>query len=155
MLDNSVDAHIQWQKSIYWARSLVQHVEHSDHDEDVNLPHVEFTTPVYVTRLRERQFYEWANMDFLNHLEDVPSYVHVSYYFPSKLLRSTWRESVSCIVWWTHENVFLDGILRSLTCLRYHFTAACALPSQNPCVKCMSQYWQWVSTEGIVMTPHN
>jgi hypothetical protein len=67
----------------------------------------------------------------------------------------TWREWVPYIVWWTHENVSLDGILRLLKCLWYPFAAACALPLQNPCMKCMSQYLQWESTEGIIMTRYN
>jgi len=43
---------------------LVPDVVLCDHDEDVNLPHVEFATPAYVTRRCERQFYEWTVVDF-------------------------------------------------------------------------------------------
>ena len=40
MLDNSAYALIQWQKPLYWARSLVQHVDPSDHGKDINLCYV-------------------------------------------------------------------------------------------------------------------
>ena len=43
---------------------LVPDAVPGDHDMDVNLPHVQFVTPAYVTRGYERQFYEWTVMDF-------------------------------------------------------------------------------------------
>jgi len=50
------------------------------------------------------------------------------------------RQSVSQIVWWTHENTPLDRILHSGKCLQYSPTAAHLMPLQNPYTKCMSQY---------------
>ena len=43
---------------------LVPDVVLCDHKKDVNFPHVEFTTPVYVTHRCERQFCEWTVVDF-------------------------------------------------------------------------------------------
>jgi hypothetical protein len=43
---------------------VVQHVQPSDHDKDINILHVEFTTPVCATHLCERQFYKWTVVDF-------------------------------------------------------------------------------------------
>jgi len=75
MLDNSAYALTQWQKSIYRARSLVQRVDPPDHDKDLNLCHVEFTTPM------QQVIMQVGNHGLPDHLENVPSYVHASYYF--------------------------------------------------------------------------
>jgi len=74
MLDNSAYALIQWQKSIYRARSLVQHVDPPDHEKDLNLCHVEFTT------LMQEVIIQVGNHGLPDHLEDIPSYVHVIHY---------------------------------------------------------------------------
>jgi len=56
--------------------SLVQHVvDLSGHDKDINLCHVEFTTPMPDVIIQV------GNHELADHLEDIPSYVYVSYYF--------------------------------------------------------------------------
>jgi hypothetical protein len=52
-------------------RSLFQHVGPSDHDKDINIYHVEFTTPMQEVIIKV------GNLGLPDHLEDV----HVNYYF--------------------------------------------------------------------------
>jgi hypothetical protein len=59
----------------YIEQGLFQHVDPSDHDKDINLCHVEFTTPV------QEVIIQVGNLGLSDHLEDVLSYVHVIYYF--------------------------------------------------------------------------
>jgi len=53
------------------------------------------------------------------------------------------REPVSRTVCWIRVNTLRDGILRSGKRLWYSWTAARALPSQNPYTKFVSQYSTW------------
>jgi len=55
---------------------LVQDVQSSNRDKGVNFPHVELTTATYVTHQYDRQFYEWAAVDF-SELSHEHSYVNV------------------------------------------------------------------------------
>jgi len=43
---------------------LVPDVVPFDRGKDINLPHVKFATPAYVTCRCERPFYEWTDVDF-------------------------------------------------------------------------------------------
>ena len=60
------------------------------------------------------------------------------------------RQPVSHIVWWSDENTPLEGILLSGKHLRYSSTAACTLPLQNMCMKCMSQYLAWENAKAFL-----
>jgi len=59
------------------------------------------------------------------------------------------REPVSRNVWWIRVNTLRDGIVRSGKRIWYSWTAAHALPSQNPYTKCISQYCKCEKTKGI------
>jgi len=59
------------------------------------------------------------------------------------------REQVSRNVWWIRVNTLRDGILQSGKRLWYSWTAARALPLQNPYTKCVSQYYTWKKTKGM------
>ena len=43
---------------------MVPDVVPFDHGKDTNLLRIKFTTPAYVIRQCERQFYEWTDVDF-------------------------------------------------------------------------------------------
>jgi len=52
---------------------------------------VEFTTSAYATYQYERQFYEWAAVNFPESSHEH-LYVYVRYYFPFRLHRDTWED---------------------------------------------------------------
>jgi len=70
---------------------LVQDVQPSNWDKKVNFSHVEFTTSTYATHQYDRQFYEWAAVDFSESSHEH-SYVNVRYHFPFRLHRDTWED---------------------------------------------------------------
>ena len=74
---------------------LVPDVVPCDHDKDVNLPHVEFATPAYVTRRCERQFYEWTVVDFSESSQECSLVCYQWYHLPFRFAQQHLEDNQS------------------------------------------------------------
>jgi hypothetical protein len=111
----------------------------------VKFPHVEFTTSAYATHQYDRQFYDWSAVDFSESSHEHLC-VNVRYHFPIRPHRDTWEDDQLHTLSGEHVQIQPEmepfGLENAFGMLLWQQMLA-ALPSQNPYVKCISQYLVW------------